>query len=87
MPDVITVALISGLCTAVPSLIATIVLNNKSTAIMQYQIADLTKKVEKHNNVVERMAVAENSLKSAHHRIDELVIGRNKDENTTRVYK
>lgn len=44
MPDVITVALISGLCTAVPSLIATIVLNNKSTAIMQYQIADLTKK-------------------------------------------
>lgn len=73
MPDAITVALISGLCTAVPSLIATIVLNNKSTAIMQYQIADLTKKVEKHNNVVERMAVAENSLKSAHHRIDELV--------------
>ena len=73
MPDVITVALISGLCTAVPSLIATIVLNNKSTAIMQYQIADLTKKVEKNNNVVERMAVAENSLKSAHHRIDELV--------------
>ena len=70
MTDVITVALISGVCTAVPSLIATIVLNNKSNAVMQYQIEDLTKKVEKHNNLVERMAVAENSIKSAHRRID-----------------
>lgn len=73
MTDPIVVALIGGLCTAVPSLIATVVLNNKATAIMQYQINDLAKKVEKHNNVVERMAVAENSIKSAHHRIDELV--------------
>lgn len=40
---------------------------------MQYKIDDLTKKVEKHNNVVERMAVAENSIKSAHHRIDDLM--------------
>jgi len=28
--------------------------------------------VEKHNNLVERMAVVEGSAKSAHHRIDEL---------------
>lgn len=40
---------------------------------MQYKIDDLTKKVEKHNNVVERMAVAENSIKSAHHRIYDLM--------------
>ena len=72
MSDIVLVAVISGVCTAIPSLIATIMINNKSTAVMQYQIADLTKKVEKHNNVVERMAVAENSIKSAHHRIDEL---------------
>lgn len=72
MPDVILIALIGGICTAVPSLIATVVINNKSTAIMQYKIEDLTKKVEKHNNVVERMAVAENSIKSAHRRIDGL---------------
>lgn len=72
MSDAIIVALIGGVCTAVPSLMATVFLNNKSNAIMQYQIADLTKKVEKHNNVIERMAVVENSVKSAHHRIDEI---------------
>ena len=69
MSDVIIVALIGGVCTAIPS----VVINNKSTAVMQYKIDDLTKKVEKHNNVVERMAVAENSIKSAHHRIDDLM--------------
>ena len=73
MSDVIIVALIGGVCTAIRSLIATVVINNKSTAVMQYKIDDLTKKVEKHNNVVERMAVAENSIKSAHHRIDDLM--------------
>ena len=73
MPDAIIIALIGGVCTAIPSLIATIIINNKSTAVMQYKIDDLTKKVEKHNNVVERMAVAENSIKSAHHRIDDLM--------------
>ena len=73
MSDVIIVALIGGVYTAIPSLIATVVINNKSTAVMQYKIDDLTKKVEKHNNVVERMAVAENSIKSAHHRIDDLM--------------
>lgn len=72
MSDAIIVALIGGVCTAVPSLMATIFLNNKSNAIMQYKIEDLTKKVEKHNNVIERMAVVENSVKSAHHRIDEI---------------
>ena len=65
--------LIGGICTAIPSLIVTVVINNKSAAIMQYKIDDLTKKVEKHNNVVERMAVAENSIKSAHHRIYDLM--------------
>lgn len=73
MNDTIIVAIISGLFVAVPSLIATITINNKSNAVMQYQLQNLTKQVEKHNGVVERMAVAENSIKSAHHRIDELM--------------
>lgn len=32
----------------------------------------LEKKVEKHNNLVERMAIVEQSAKSAHHRIDDI---------------
>lgn len=72
MSDPIVIALIGGLCTAVPSLVATIMINNKSNAVMQYKIENLTTQVEKHNKVVERMAVAENSIKSAHKRIDEI---------------
>ena len=72
MSDVVVTAIISGLCVAIPSVIATMSSNNKSNALMNYRIDELTKQVEKHNSVVERMAVVENSLKSAHHRIDEL---------------
>ena len=72
MSDVVVTAIISGLCVAIPSVIATMSSNNKSNALMNYRIDELTKEVEKHNSVVERMAVVENSLKSVHHRIDEL---------------
>lgn len=68
----IVVAIIGGICVAVPSLIATVLTNNKSNAVMQCKLENLTKQVEKHNGVIERMAVVENSVKSAHHRIDEL---------------
>ena len=40
--------------------------------LSNYRSEQLEKKVEKHNNLVERMVVVENSVKSAHHRIDDL---------------
>lgn len=72
MSDTVLVAFISGICVAVPSILATVMVNNKNNVIVQYKIETLTKQVEKHNGVIERMAVAENSIKSAHHRIDEI---------------
>lgn len=39
---------------------------------MKADIKELDEKVHKHNNLVERMAVVEQSTKSAHHRIDEI---------------
>ena len=41
--------------------------------LITYRIEQLEEKVKKHNNLVERMIVVEQSTKSAHHRIDELV--------------
>lgn len=41
-----------------------------------YRLEQLEEKVKKHNNLVERMAIVEQSTKSAHHRIDEIVEGR-----------
>ncbi|WP_269477751.1 hypothetical protein [Hominibacterium faecale] len=35
------------------------------------KINNLEKKQDKHNNLIERMAVVEQSVKSAHHRMDE----------------
>lgn len=53
--------------------------NSKTTAVMQEQIRSLKEdinilstRVDKHNNLVERMAKVEDSAKSAHHRISEL---------------
>lgn len=39
---------------------------------MQQQIIELKEDMRKYNNVLERLAVAENSISSAHHRIDNL---------------
>lgn len=36
------------------------------------QLSNLEKKVEKHNHVIERVYRCEESLKSAHHRLDEM---------------
>lgn len=39
---------------------------------MQEQISELKEDMRKYNNVLSRLAVAENSLKSLHHRVDEI---------------
>lgn len=71
MTEAVTVALISGLCVAVPSVITTMFSNNKDNTLMNYRIDEL-KKVEKHNNVVERMALQERETKAIWKRIDEI---------------
>ena len=66
----IAVSVVSGLCVAVPSVIATITANRKSSAIIDFKIEELTKKVNLHNNLIDRMyhvetrvAVIEDELK------------------------
>ena len=59
--DVI-VAIISGLCVAIPSVIATISSNQKSQALINYNIEELDKKVEKHNTVIERTYALEDEV-------------------------
>ena len=66
-PDVLT-AIFALIGTCVGSL-GGIVASNKLTT---YRIQQLEKKVEKHNNLVERMTVVEQRSKSNTHRIDEM---------------
>lgn len=39
--------------------------------VVAYKVDDLRKQVEKHNNLIERVAVVERDLKTAFNRIDE----------------
>lgn len=64
MEETIAAVIISGIIQVVG-----LVLNNNVT---KYRIEQLEKKVDKHNNLVERMTIVEQSVKSAHHRIDDL---------------
>lgn len=44
----------------------------KTRALMEYKLDELTKRVEKHNSVVERTYVLEEKMRVANHRIDDL---------------
>ena len=68
MSSELIVALVSFAGTAVGS-IAGVLAANKLT---NYRISQLEEKVAKHNNLIERMAMAEQSVKSAHKRINEI---------------
>ena len=66
--DTIIVATISLIGTLAGSYFA----NSKTTALLSYRIEQLEKKVEKHNQVVERTYKIEKDLSTAFIRIDEL---------------
>lgn len=59
----IVVALISGLCVGVPSVIATLSSNKKTTSLITYRIERLEEKTEKHNQVMERQFKLEQEFK------------------------
>ena len=62
MSETIIVAIISGISVAVPNLIANIVSNRKSTALINYKVDELDKKVHAHNNLIDRMYKVENRV-------------------------
>lgn len=75
MPTEVIVALI-GLCGSAGGSFVAALISNK---VWQYRIEQLEKKVEKHNNLVERMykveekeELIEERIKVANHRIDDL---------------
>lgn len=52
--------------------IAQVAISWRSNSTILYRIGQLENKQEKHNCLIERMALAEQSLRSSHHRIDNL---------------
>ena len=70
MQTEILVAVLSLAGTLLGSLAGILAANKLTT----YRIEQLEKKVEKHNCLNDRLIVAEQSCKSAHHRLDELFV-------------
>jgi len=56
-------AIISGLCVAVPSVVATISSNKRNNDLVLYRINELDEKVHAHNNLIDRMYKAEKDIK------------------------
>ena len=77
--ETIISACISAAVTLVVCLISNHAQQEKTRALMEYKIDELTKRVDKHNNTIERtyalekkMSVAEEQIKVANHRIEDL---------------
>ena len=79
----IIVALISGLCVAVPTIVATVTSNKAHDQVvdekmknMTEQLHDVDSKIDRYTSNVdilkERLIVVEQSTKSAHHRLDDI---------------
>ena len=71
MNDSIIIAIIGGICTAIPTIL-TVMSNNKSNQQLtdykfdelKKQFGDLSNKVEQHNHLSERLLVVENEIKT-----------------------
>lgn len=75
----IMASLLTAVAGGVPAVIAVVLSNRSHDKVidermknMNDRIAELSARVEKHNNLVERMALVEASTKSAHKRLDEI---------------
>lgn len=68
MNDVVIVAIIGCLGSVLGSLLGIIA----SSKLTQYRIEQLEKKVDKHNNVIERMTVAEGAITELQHDVRDL---------------
>lgn len=71
------ISIIAALITGILALVGTIVTASATSKLTAYKIeelrsdfADLRDRVNKHNNLVERVTIVEQSTKSAHKRID-----------------
>ncbi len=78
MTETIIVAVLALVGTLAGSFLS----NSKATAVMDERIKDvkedigtLSDRVNRHNNLIERMVAVEASTKSAHKRIDEIKTG------------
>jgi len=65
-------AIISGLCVAIPSVLATISSNKRNNDLVIYRINELDEKVQKYNNLKDRMIIVEKDVAVIKNEVKEL---------------
>lgn len=66
------IAIIGGLCTAIPTVIATISANKKNTALITYRLEQLEIRVKEHNNFGIRVQRLEDDINYLKNEVKEL---------------
>lgn len=79
MYETIISAVVTGICAMLVAVINSRYQSNVTRRLIEYKIDELTKRVDKHNNVIERTykleelaAIQEEKIKVANHRIEDL---------------
>lgn len=77
--DTIIAAGIGGVVSLIVCVITNVAQSSKTRALLEYKMDELSKRVDKHNNVIERTykleeltALQEEKIKVANHRIEDL---------------
>ena len=65
-------AVVAAAITAILGFLGTFLSNRKQTAIVAYRLEELEKKVNKHNNLIERMYKVEGQVTELQHDISEV---------------
>ena len=68
----LTETIIASIITGAITLCGVLIANSKNQAVMESQIAELTREVREHNGFARRMPVVEEQTKVINHRIDDL---------------
>ena len=70
MDNTIITAIITGAITLAGVLLS----NNKTQAVMEERVSELTREVREHNNFAKRMPVVEEQIRVINHRLDDLEV-------------
>ena len=65
-------SIISALITGGITLLGVLIANNKTQAVMNEKVSELTREVREHNEFARRMPVVEEQIKVINHRIEDL---------------
>ena len=64
--------ILSSIVTGAITLLGVLIANNKTQAVMETKVDELTREVREHNNFARRMPVVEEQIKVINHRIEDL---------------